>query len=111
MKIALIGSRYLKVDISKYIPEGTDQIISGGAKGIDTLAETYADMIGISKQIIKPEYNKYGKAAPLKRNEIIVNVSDMVIAIWDGKSRGTKYVIDYAEKIGKPIEIYIISEN
>lgn len=111
MKIAIIGSRNLRIDISKYIPEETMEIISGGARGIDSLAEAYAEEMNISKNIIKPDYKKYGKAAPLKRNESIVDVSDLVIALWDGKSRGTKYVIDYAHKVGKAIEIHIISEN
>ena len=43
MRVAIIGSRNLTVDISKYIPDGTTESISGGAKGIDTLAEKYAD--------------------------------------------------------------------
>lgn len=79
--------------------------------GIDTQAEAYADDNNIPICIIKPEYIKYKRAAPLKRNEIIVDIADLVIAIWDGKSRGTKYVIDYAKKVGKPIEVYIISIN
>lgn len=111
MLIAIIGSRGLIVDISKYIPRGVTKIVSGGAKGIDTLAEEYADKNNISMQIIKPEYVKHKKAAPLKRNEIIVNVSDLIIVIWDGESRGTKYVIDYAKKVGKPVEVYIVSRE
>ena len=59
MKVAIIGSRNLTVDISKYIPDGTTEIISGGAKGIDTLAEKYADEHNIPKLIIKPEFNLY----------------------------------------------------
>lgn len=108
MRVAIIGSRTLNVDISKYIPDKVTEIVSGGAKGIDGLAEAYADKMSILKQIFKPEYDKYGKAAPLKRDEMIVNFSDVIIAIWDGKSRGTKYVIEYARKIGKPIEVHII---
>lgn len=109
MRIAIIGSRNLNIDISKYIPEGVTEIVSGGAKGIDSTVEAYADEKNIPKLIIKPEYAKYGKSAPLIRNEIIVDVSEMVIALWDGKSRGTKYVIDYAHKTGKHVEVYIIS--
>ena len=97
------------MDIAKYIPDETTEIISGGAKGIDTLAEKYAEEHNIPKLIIKPEYEKYRRSAPLKRNEIIVDISDIVIAIWDGKSRGTKYAIDYAKKIGTHTEVYIIS--
>jgi len=108
MIVSVIGSRNLNVDIAKYIPAGTTEIISGGAKGIDTLAEKYADENNIPKLIIKPEYEKYGKSAPLRRNKTIVENSDILVAIWDGSSNGTKFAIDYAKKIGKTLELYIV---
>jgi len=108
MKMAIIGSRTLNIDISDYLPCGATELVSGGAKGIDTMAEAYADSMNIPKIIIKPDYHKYGRAAPIKRNETIVAFSDIIIAIWDGKSRGTKYVIEYAKKLGKPIKVFII---
>ena len=108
MKIAIIGSRNLKVDIAEYIPENINVLVTGGATGIDQLAEKYADENDIPKLILKPTYDKYGKAAPLERNKAIVEICDAVVAIWDGKSKGTKFTIDYAKKIGKAIEIYII---
>ena len=109
MKVAIIGSRNLtNVEISKYIPENTAGIISGGARGIDTLAEAWADKNGISKIIIKPEYEKFKRGAPLKRNEKIVELADVIIALWDGKSRGTKFTIDYAKKLKKEVKVYVI---
>ncbi len=108
-RVAIIGSRSLtNVDISKFVPKNTTEIISGGARGIDTLAEKYADKNGIPKIIIKPDYKKYGRyVAPLKRNAVIVKLADVIIALWDGKSRGTKYTIDHAKKCGKPTKIYV----
>ena len=52
-----------------------------------------------------PRYNLYGKVAPLSRNLEIISYADMVLAFWDGKSRGTKFVIDNCKKINKPIRI------
>ncbi len=53
-----------------------------------------------------PDYEKCGKAAPIRRNDEIVDYADIVVAIWDGKSKGTKYVIDRCNKIGKSLIIY-----
>jgi len=86
MKLLIAGSRGITdFDLAPYIPDGTDTIISGGAKGIDTLAEQYAEQNGLKKIIIKPEYEKYGRAAPIKRNETMVELADAVLVIWDGK--------------------------
>lgn len=108
MRVAIVGSRDLSVDIEKYIPENTTEIVSGGARGIDTLAERWADQHNIPKLILKPDYDKYGRSAPIRRNEIIVSAADLVVAVWDGKSRGTKSTIDYAKKCGIPVQVLLI---
>ena len=95
MKIAIIGSRNLTVDnLEKYLPEGVTEIVSGGARGIDACAKEYAVANGLKLTEFLPEYEKYGKGAPLKRNLLIIDYADEVIAFWDGGSHGTKYVID-----------------
>ena len=104
MKLLIIGSRSITdFDLSGFIPEGADHIISGGAKGIDAIAEEYADRQGLEKTIIYPKYELFGRAAPLKRNEEMVDMCDMVLAIWDGKSRGTQYTVGYAKKKRKNV--------
>ncbi|MBQ3225927.1 MAG: hypothetical protein IJB48_02595 [Clostridia bacterium] len=109
MKLLIAGSRKINYfDFSKYIPNDITTIISGGAKGIDSLAEDYADAHRLSKIIIRPEYNKYGKAAPLKRNELLVQIADKILIVWDGLSKGTKYTIDYANKLNKDMKIIIV---
>lgn len=108
MKVAVIGSRGLTgIDISKMIPPDATMIISGGAAGVDTLAERYADERGIPKRIIRPDYRLYGKQAPLVRDRMIVELADAVVAIWDGVSTGTGYTISYAKSRGIPIQVYI----
>ena len=112
MKLLIAGSRSITdIDISQYIPAGTSLIISGGANGVDTLAEMYADKKRISKLILRPRYDLYRRAAPLRRNDEMVQFCDKVLIFWDGVSKGTKHTIDYANKIGKPIEIITVSER
>lgn len=109
MKVAIIGSRKLNVEnLQDYLPEGTDEIVSGGARGIDTCARNYALKNDLKLTEFRPEYNKYGRGAPLRRNETIVNYADMVLAFWDGESKGTKFVINYCEKVGKECKIFIM---
>lgn len=112
MKLLIAGSRSITdIDISEYIPADTSLIISGGANGVDTLAEQYADKKRISKLILRPRYDLYRRAAPLKRNDEMVEICDKVLIFWDGVSKGTKHTIEYANKIGKPIEIITVSES
>ncbi|MCI8497085.1 MAG: DUF2493 domain-containing protein [Clostridiales bacterium] len=108
MKTAIVGSRNLFVDLSQYIPADTTEIISGGAKGVDSLAEAYAKEHHIPIRIFYPQYSIYGKAAPLVRNREIVQACDRLIAIWDGTSRGTQYTVQYARTAGKEVVIHQI---
>ncbi|MBE6949486.1 MAG: DUF2493 domain-containing protein [Ruminococcaceae bacterium] len=111
MKVAVVGSRALCVtNLQKYLPSETSEIVSGGAKGIDICAREYAHQNNIKVTEFYPEYNRYGKAAPLKRNLQIIDYADIVIVFWDGKSKGTKFVIDNAKKQGKSVVIYGVGE-
>ncbi len=106
MKIMIAGSRSIQsFDLTPHIPQDTDLIITGGAVGIDTLAEEYADQYKISKLIIRPRYDLYGKAAPIFRNKQMVDLADAVLVIWDGKSKGSRSTIKYARKLQKNLII------
>ena len=111
MRVAVVGSRGLSVDMGAYLPKDITEIISGGARGIDRAAEAYADAHGLAKRIFLPDYQKFGRRAPLLRNEQIVQAADLIIAIWDGASRGTKYTIDYAKKAGKPVRVFLVEKR
>ena len=101
MKIAIIGSRGIKnAPIDHHVSVG-DEIVSGGAEGVDTCAAKYAREKGIKLTVFLPEYSLYGRGAPLVRNRKIVEYADKVIAFWDGKSKGTLFTINYAKKIKK----------
>ena len=112
MKVAVVGSRgfndYLKLSgvLDKiHSVKPITLIVSGGAVGADSLAETWAEESGIEKLIFKPDWKKYGKKAGFIRNTQIVENADSVVAFWDGESRGTKNSIDTANKLDKPLFI------
>ena len=112
MKLAIVGSRSLKnVALDKYLPQGVEEIVSGGAAGIDTLAAEYARQNGLKLTEILPQYDRYGRAAPILRNKRIVEYADQILAFWDGSSKGTLSVVRYAEKIGKPIKMISLSTD
>ena len=62
---------------------------------------------GIKMTVFLPQYERYGRVAPIIRNKEIVDYADKIIAFWNGSSKGTLSVIKYAEKTGKPCEIVI----
>ena len=112
MKTAIIGSRTLSIsDLEEYIPEGTTEIVSGGARGIDSCARDYAKRKNIKITEFLPDYGTNGKSAPHIRNDEIIEYSDCVIAFWDKHSRGTKSVIEKCRKAGKKITVYIPHER
>ena len=69
MKIAIVGSRSITVNnLGDYLPENTTEIVSGGAIGVDRSARNYAKTHNIKLKEFLPEYERYGRSAPLKRN-------------------------------------------
>ena len=107
MKIAIVGSRSITADIpEKCIPDNTTEIFSGGAKGIDTSARNYAKKHHIQILEILPEYDLYGRSAPLRRNDWILTLSDIVSIVWDGKSHGANYMLKNCRKLNKPMKLF-----
>lgn len=107
MKVAVIGSRNLKIDnLGEYLPDNVTEIVSGGAKGVDASAKEYAEAHNLKLTEFLPNYEKYGRSAPLKRNIAIIENVDLVLAFWDGGSHGTKYVIENCKKRNIPIIVY-----
>ncbi len=108
MKLAIIGSRSLVVpNLEEYLPEGVTEIVSGGAKGIAAEAAGFARTHNIKLTEFLPDYQRYGRIAPLKRNEQIAEYADAGLAFWDGFSHGTKYTIELFRTLGKPIKVVV----
>jgi predicted Rossmann fold nucleotide-binding protein DprA/Smf involved in DNA uptake len=112
MNLGIIGSRsfndyeLLKKEVDDFIKDiKIDHIVSGGAKGADSLGEKYAGEHGIKILIFLPDWQKFGKKAGYIRNIDIIENSDIVIAFWDGESKGTKHSIDLANKMNKKVKI------
>ena len=106
MKLAIIGSRDLTIDnLEKYLPEGITEIVSGGARGVDTSAANYARKNAIKLTEFLPDYARYRGGAPQRRNEQIALYADEVIAFWNGSSKGTVRTLSLFRKLGKKITV------
>jgi hypothetical protein len=75
-------------------------VVSGGAKGVDALGERYAESADVPLHIFEADWETHGRAAGPIRNRKMAENADALIAIWDGKSRGTKNMIETATKKG-----------
>lgn len=80
-----------------------DTIVSGGARGVDFAAESWAGRNKVPCVVIEPDWKTYGRSAGMKRNTQIVEAADIVVAFWDGDSHGTKDSIDKALRMGKTL--------
>ena len=119
MRVAVVGSRHIEDErmkekayalLCRHIPANATEIVSGGAVGIDTLAEIYAKQNGLPTKIFKPDYARYGKRAPLVRNDEIVGYAQYVLAIWDGNSHGTAYTVATCIQKGVPVKVVSIAD-
>lgn len=86
-------------------------IVSGGAKGADSLGEQYAELNGLRKIIYLPDWEKHGKAAGFIRNKEIIRDADFVVAFWDGISKGTLHSINLSKESNKRGIIVNTSSN
>ncbi len=120
MRVAIIGSRDLQYEklrdkayalLCENVPANTTEIVSGGAVGIDTLAEIYAERNHLPIKVFKPDYEAYGRKAPILRNNEIVAYAQYVLAFWDGKSHGTAYTVATCIKEGVPVKIVTLEPD
>jgi hypothetical protein len=116
MKVIIAGSRgfsnfqLLYTKCEEILETQSDiEIVSGTAKGADKLGEHYASLKGYSVARFPADWDKHGKAAGFLRNKEMAEYANMLIAFWDGESKGTKHMIDLAQSNG--LEIHIVNTN
>jgi hypothetical protein len=112
MKVIIAGSRELTT--LSFIEDAIQKsgldigtIISGNARGVDKLGIVYALKNNLPYEIFNAEWDVHGRSAGYKRNWDMARAADALIAIWDGKSKGTKHMIETMIGCGKRTMIYI----
>lgn len=114
-KVIIAGSRsvkendydlFLKVkNIIKSLERNDTEIVSGTAKGGDKFGEWFAEQCSIPVTKFPANWNEHGKAAGYIRNKQMAEYGTHLIAIWDGKSKGTKHMIDLANSRGLAVRV------
>lgn len=109
--VLVAGSRSLSVSpsvlaaaVASVAPVGW-LVLSGGAMGMDRVAPAAALLLGRESVVFRPDYVRYGRRAPLVRNEEMVQLASAVVVVWDGRSRGTGHVVGRARALGLPLVV------
>lgn len=113
MKVIVAGSRNLKCKdlIFKKLDEiknMIDEVVCGEATGADSIGKEWAIKNGIHVKSFPAEWDKFGRMAGPIRNRDMGKYADYLVAFWDGKSRGTKDMINYMQQIGKHGKVIIV---
>ena len=116
MKLIIAGSRGITdIDtlikaISCYdLKDKITEIVSGTALGADRLGEIYAEMNNIKLTKFPADWKHYPRSAGYKRNLEMSVYGDALLALWDGKSRGTKHMINVSQKKKMLVHVYNIN--
>jgi hypothetical protein len=113
-RIAIVGSRDFPVldAVRAFVNRlpSSAIVVSGGARGVDQVAETAARERGLQVDVYPADWDTYGKSAGMRRNHDIVKAADVVVAFYDGHSRGTKNSIELAAQYDKPCKVYLPDE-
>jgi predicted Rossmann fold nucleotide-binding protein DprA/Smf involved in DNA uptake len=81
------------------------EVVCGGAKGVDSIGEEWALIYGLPVVKFPADWNKYGLSAGPRRNRQMAEYAEALVAVWDGKSPGTKNMIDVARELG--LTVYV----
>lgn len=116
MKTIIAGSRHINNPkiLKRAISEANwrcdivpTSVVSGKASGVDTLGENWAKNNKLPVHEYPADWDKYGKKAGYIRNALMAKNAEALIALWDGKSAGTKNMIDEASKLGLKTHVYL----
>ncbi len=112
MKVAVVGSRDIIVqDLELFLPKGITEIVSGGARGVDSCARAYAEKHNIKFTEFLPDYARYRGGATAVRNRKIIEYCDTMVAFWDGASHGTRNAVRACKQTGKRIILYLSMDD
>lgn len=111
MKLLVAGSRegFVARNVFEAIEESqfiATEIVSGGARGVDRDGEYYAQCNKLPITRFLPNWDKEGKKAGVLRNIQMGQYADALVAVWDGKSKGTEHMINYMRSLNKPVHVY-----
>lgn len=113
MKCIIAGSRSIKqycvleaaLEGSGWMDQITE-VVSGGAQGVDALGEEFGYKNRIHVTVFPAEWDQYGRSAGMRRNKRMAGYATHLIALWDGKSKGTAHMIAEAKKQGLQVYVY-----
>lgn len=113
MKVIIAGSRnithhtWVKACIDKYHKENPiTEVVCGLAHGADTYGKEWAEENNIPVKCFPADWECFGKQAGFIRNEEMGKYADKLLAFWNGSSRGTRHMINFMDKLNKPVFIY-----
>jgi len=116
MKVVIAGSR----DITDYdillkaikeCPFQITEVISGRARGVDTLGEKFAEDYGLKLHLFPADWKRLRNAAGPIRNAQMADFADAVLCVWDGVSSGTKDMMNQAKKRGLPLYVFKVDPD
>lgn len=114
MKTIIAGSRNIKTAVA-HVNDAValsgfqiTEIVSGTARGIDNAGEIYGNWFNIPVVMFPANWDKYGNGAGYIRNNQMALYADALVAVWDGKSRGTKHMIEVAKEKGLKVFVHLV---
>lgn len=113
MKTVIAGSRDITdysilVKAMAHFPHEITEVVSGKARGVDTLGEIWANQNNVPVKEMPANWNEYGKKAGAIRNAAMGKYADAALIVWDGESRGTRHMIEVMQRLGKFSHVYFI---